>query len=72
MLFVVLFGNFAEAQNVQALALPDIWVESVSTADSKSLSVNYFVSSANVTTPLTFGFFRSATPNYDPNNSPLP
>jgi hypothetical protein len=67
-----LLGNFSDAQNVQALAvLPDVVVDSLSTTDSRSLTVDYHVDFENVTEPLTINFYRSPTPQFDPNHNIL-
>jgi probable HAF family extracellular repeat protein len=61
-----LLGTFTQATNVKALAIPDIVVKDVSTTDSKSLTVSYDINNADVASPFTIGFYRSATSQFDP------
>jgi hypothetical protein len=49
-----------EDNNVASLVLPEINMESVRTADSRSVTVAYDVANNDITQPLTIGVFRSA------------
>jgi hypothetical protein len=66
-------GDFDPANSVLALAYsPDVTVDSVSTGDSRTLTVTYNVSGSNAATPLTIDFYRSATPTFNLTlNAPL-
>src|SRR5262249_42752248 len=52
--------------STRALTLPDVVVDSISTTDSRSLTVDYHIDFADVTAPLTIDFYRSPTPKFDP------
>ena len=59
-------GNFSDSQNVQAVPLPpDIIVDSVSTADSRSVDVDYHIDFADVTSPLTIDIYCANAADLD-------
>jgi hypothetical protein len=53
------FVEAVEARTLLSSVLPDIVVDSATTTDSRSVTVDYDILNADLTQPLTFGVYRS-------------
>ncbi len=66
-----LIAETDETNNVLALSLPDIVLDSVTTTDSRSVTVEYDVHREDLAPSIDLGIFRSPTRTFDPDNHRL-